>query len=305
MNAVRQTDGARPSGARVRRGSLRLAVLLVACGLCAGAWAGPFGRDKEQDIWAIRCVSLTGAQRFQRAEQYAELLRKVKGLRPRLVQVLHVEDESRVYYGKYKRVYDKRKKTEKFKPDPKRDLELVRMLSMDVRTETGQVRPVWPFIYATLEPLPMGRSSHPEWELRNAPGYYSLQVAVFYNTEQMRQRRYAAEQYCKLLREKGEEAYFDHGETNSSVCIGAFPKSAIQTYQEEDPLTGVIRVRSRIVDRRMLALQKKYPYNLHNGRIFYEVARDPKTGKKIRTPHGSFPVIIPHPASDQDRRSRP
>jgi hypothetical protein len=248
---------------------------------------------EDEEVWAIRCRTLSGANRFQLARNYAEALKKVDGIKPDLVQVFHEADESTVYYGRYRRVYNAKSGAESFQPDHLADLELIRHLSTNVPEPVLGSRVVWPFRNATMDTLPMGRGQHPEWHLSNAPGYYSLQVAVFYNTEGMRRRKYAAEEYCKLLREQGEEAYYHHGPVNSSVCIGAFPKEAIQTSQRQDALTGIIRVTSKIVDENMLALQKRFPHNLHNGSTFYEIIRDPKTGKEYRDPHTSFAVEIP------------
>ena len=248
-----------------------------------------------EDVWAICCVTLRGPNRFQMADNYADALKQVEGVKPNLVRVFHESAESAVYYGRYERVYDSRSDGESFRPDNLGDLSLIRQLSANVNDPVLGVRTVWPFQLATMDTLPGGRSSHPEWELKNAPGYYSLQVGVFYNSEGMRRRRYAAEEYCRILREeKGEEAYYDHGRVNSSVCIGAFPKSAIQTIQKTDPLTGILTVKEKIVDERMLQLQREYPHNLHNGRVFYEILHDPRSGKKIRDPHTSFAVEIPH-----------
>jgi len=252
------------------------------------------GDAPDEDVWTIRCVTLRGPNRFQMADSYAAALKKVNGIKPERVQVFHETAESVVYYGKYQRVYDAKNDRETFRPDNLGALNLLRQLSMNVSDPVLGSRTVWPFQLATMDALPGGRSPHPEWELKNAPGYYSLQVAVFYNTGDMRRRRYAAQEYCRILREeKGEEAYYDNGEVNSSVCIGAFPESAIQTTQKTDPLTGILHVTCRIVDERMLALQRKYPYNLHNGRILYEILHDPATGRKIRDPHTSFAVEIP------------
>ena len=250
-------------------------------------------RAQTEDVWAIRCVTLTGPQRFKLADGYAGLLRKVPELKSKLVQVFHEGEETNVYYGEYRRKYSQRTDKETFKPDPLNDMALIRVLSMEVTEANGVRRPVWPFRLATLATLPTGGGLHPEWQLANAPGYYSLQVGVFYNSGEMRSRKFAAEEYCRVLREQGEEAYYHHGEVNSSVCIGAFPEAAIETVQRQDPYTGIIKVTARIVDERMLALQRKYPHNLHNGATFYEVLHDPQDGHKIRVAHTSFAVEIP------------
>jgi hypothetical protein len=249
--------------------------------------------NDEEDVWAIRCLTLHGANRLRMAQNYAEALKRVAGIRPDRVQVFHEAGDSVVYYGRYRRVYNEKTNTESFRPDHLQDLNLIRQLSLNVQDPAVGARTVWPFQLATMETLPLGRGSHPEWLLSDAPGYYSLQVAVFYNTGEMRRRKYAAEEYCKLLREQGEQAYYDHGPVNSSVCIGVFPEEAIQTFQEQDPLTGIIRVTSKMVDQRLIALQRRFPFNLHNGSKFYEIIRDPRTGEKIRDPHTSFAVEIP------------
>jgi hypothetical protein len=54
-----------------------------------------------------------------------------------------------------------------------------------------------------------------------------------------------------------------------------------------------------MVDERLLALQQKYPYNLHNLHKFYEVTYDPQTGKKGRYPHSSFAVEIPRAGREE------
>ena len=152
---------------------------------------------------------------------------------------------------------------------------------------------VWPFRMAKMAPYPVPLAVPRSWELSANPGHYSLQVAVFYNTEEMRQRRSAAEQYCKLLRDQGQQAYVHHGQVHSSVTIGSFPRTALKTFQQQDPMTGRIQVVQRIVDPQMLALQKKYPNHLQNGAKAFQVARDRRTQQRVRDAHVSFPVEVP------------
>ncbi len=258
-----------------------------------GLFSWTRGKPASDDLWAIRCISIRGPQRFATADSYAEAIRKVKGLKPDLIAVFDVDAASNVYYGRYERRYNERNGQESFRPDPLADLELIRKLSFDMPDDSGTARPVWPFLYATMESLPTTQTLPPEWCLDHAVGQYSLQIAVFYNSEQMRQRKSAAEQYCQLLREQGEEAYYYHGEQNSIVCVGAFPASAIESVKRTNPLTGSVEFSAKIVDERMLALQRKYPHNTHNGHIFYERRRDPTTGKVSRDAHTSFPVLVP------------
>jgi hypothetical protein len=269
-----------------------LLVAVLGGGAAQGQDWGLFGKkkDKEEETWAIRCFGAVGADRARHARAYADALKKVKGLKGDLVRVVDLGGETVIYYGKYQRVYDAKKDTETFKPDHLADLNLIRNLSCQSVGGTDQ----WPFLMATMEPLPGATGANPAWNFENADGYYSLHVAVFYNTENMRSRKFAAEEYCKLLRAQGEEAYYHHGTVNSSVYIGAFPKSAIVEVKREDPLSGAVTMVNRIVDPRLLELQKKYPVSLHNGHTMYEVTRDPKTSAvQSREPAPSFPVVMP------------
>lgn len=260
---------------------------------------GGSGGDEPEDLWAVRCIAFNGPDQARRAENAARQLKAVRGLRADRVQVRAVTGQTVVFYGRYVRAFEEGTGKEKFEPDPQPDLTLIRDLSMPVKDSlTGREQIIWPFRLAALGPLPAKPSSHPEWQLVNAPGYWSLQVGVFYNTETMQQRRFAAEEYCRLLREEGEEAWFDHGPVNSSVCIGSFPREAIQSFTRKHPLTGVSEVSARIVDEKMLAVAKRFPHNTHNGSIFYEITADPATGGKKRDPHPSFAVRIPKPATE-------
>ena len=60
-------------------------------------------------------------------------------------------------------------------------------------------------------------SSPPEWDLTRAAGAYSLQIAVFKDSPE---RRAAAVEAVRAARAGGYDAYYYHGPTASSVCIG-------------------------------------------------------------------------------------
>lgn len=270
--------------------------------LVLGAWtvlgllaSACVAADKDDEYSAIRCASLRGPQRFDQAKKCQESLRKVRGLKDSLIAVFDEDGVSTVYYGKYKLIYDPKTGKESYDPDPTKDLELIRSLSVRMRGADGRESDVWPFRLLTMATLPGPPCRYPEWELSRNPGTYSLQVGVFYNTGQFLQRKKAAEEYCKLLRDQKEEAWFHHGTTNSSVCIGSFPKDAIQSFRRENPLTGVLEFYNKITDEKLLALQKRFPYNYHNGHIFKQKTTDPKTGKRTDEPHQSFPVQVPRP----------
>lgn len=262
--------------------------LLVSAGGCEGTGRiGGLRTGPEEDVWAIRCVTWQGPDRFQRAQAYAEALKRVPGLKPELVQVVSDEEGATLFYGRYRRMYGTDDAAQRYKPNHLRDLELIRALRFQ-RDE------VWPFILATMDVLPTFRSQHPEWDLNEVDGYWALHVAVFYNTEDFRSRRSAAEEYCRLLREQGEQAYFHHGTEKSSVYVGTYPFGAVSEIRREDPLSGRVSMTMSIVDSGMREAQKRFPLSLHNGHKMLDVIRDPRTGEvRERIPAPSFPVIIP------------
>src|SRR5262245_46347605 len=173
--------------------------------------------DKDDEFWAIRCATFQGPKRLESAKNCQESLKKVRGVRADRVQMFDEDGVSNVYYGKYRRSDDPKTEKERYDPDPGKDLELIRSLSIRARDSSGGEKDTWPFKFATLAALPGPPTRYPQWELANAKGYYSLQVGVFYNTGDFQQRRKAAEDYCELLRDQGEEAYFHHGQVNTSV----------------------------------------------------------------------------------------
>jgi hypothetical protein len=262
--------------------------LLLLAGCATPGKLGAPASNNDEEVWSIRCLTLHETNRFERATAYADALQRVKGLRPELVQVLTDEDGTAVFYGRYQREYGPEGATEHFKPDQLQDLRTIRELS--VRTGGGDA---WPFYLAELDVLPTYRSAHPEWNLAQAEGYWSLHVAVFYNTEQFRSRRSAAEEYCALLREKGEEAYFHHGTVNSSVYVGLYPEGAVAEVRREDPLAGRMTTTLKMVDPRLAAAQERFPTSVQNGHTIYEVTRDHGGQVTQRTPARSFPVVIP------------
>lgn len=289
---------------------ISLKLLATALALLAGVASlaqegGLFGprRDaaaQSEDLWAIRCLSLQAADRMRRIETYAESLRKAPGLNAKLVLVVHGDEESAVYYGRYQRVFNSATNNPEYKPDPAKTLQLIRSLSVSNSTLPAGDPSNWPFRFASVAQLPTGEALHPEWNLENASGYWSLHVAVFYNVDQMRERKRAALEYCKLLRDQGAEAYFHHGEDKSSVCVGVFGKDAVVEVQETDPLTGNSKVSYKLAEPKIAALQKQYPESLENGYRVSQRRLDPNApGGVKKTPTPSFIVRLPKAARDR------
>jgi hypothetical protein len=272
---------------------LPLACLLLSLAGCAAGGAGGSGLSfalgpDAGPLWGIRCDARRGSDRFKITQLESEALKAVRGLNPELVQLVHNDNESVLYYGRYRRSVELGGKSATYHPDALRDLELIRSLSMNVGGT-----PAWPFIYATLEELPGERPQHPEWNLVNAKGYWTLHVAVFYNEGPITNPRYLAEEYCRELREQGVEAYYHHGSARSSVYVGLFSQEAVQTFKETNPLSGEVTVTNKIVDERLLKLQERFPVSYQNGKLVNDLVRDPRTGQVTRIPFQSFVVKIP------------
>lgn len=253
---------------------------------------------KDEEVWAIRCITFRGADQMIRAERAAAALQQVSGLARDRVQVLADDDGAAVYYGRYKRVYAAGETESQYSPDAKKDLDLIRSLQVQ---GGGQ----WPFAMAAIDVLPTYRTPKPEWDLNNVNGFWSLHVAVFYNTDTLASRRSAAEEYCRILREQGEDAYFHHGVSNSSVYIGAFAPGAVVEAKKEDALAGRTSTVYRVVEPRLLEAQKRFPYSLHNGHMMYELVRSSPSGEvSRRIPLESFVVKTPKARDAEASRAR-
>lgn len=272
--------------------ALHVKFVLLTLGVVSGCQdpggMSPFGPRGGEDVWAIRCVTLRGPQRFEQAEALASALQRVDGIQARLVHVRSDEDGTSIYYGRYHREPGQPGETAQYRPDHLADLERIRNLMLTV-----QGQPTWPFYLASMDLLPTYEPTNPEWNLANAEGYWAWHVAVFYNTDTFRSRRSAAEEYCKMLRDQGEPAYYHHGPVRSSVYVGTYPEGALVSVRQENPLSGQVTVTRRIVDPRLLDVQERFPYSLHNGHRFSEVVRRSGQDEPQRLPAESFPVITP------------
>jgi hypothetical protein len=172
----------------------------------------------------------------------------------------------------------------------------------------------------------------PEWNLANTPktAYWSIEIATFAGDPR---RKEAAVEMVRQLRENGEQlAYYFHGPTASSVCIGAWPRDAVKEQGTGVDRHGNMRddaharnsdqpivvfggdvlppniaadVREPGTGKRMLVegmrleyqdpqmKQKAEEYPLHA--VNYEVRGTAKDGKAI--PNPSVLIVIPHDQS--------
>lgn len=167
--------------------------------------------------------------------------------------------------------------------EAKKDLERIHQTEVSMPDAQGNLVKVKPFQESFLSPPGDIKGRLPEYDLRNARktkgdwALYTLQVGVYSREDksptqkELEEFRAAAEQAVVQLRREGEQAYYFHGPTRSSVTVGLFGK------EDYDPQT-------KLECAALKQLRKKFPYNLQNGAGVKRtlVVTDPKSGKQIR-----------------------
>ncbi len=259
--------------------------------------------------YTLYCSSMVGPDRFARIGELKSALSTKTGLKD--WYVIHDQNGSTLFYGFYSAV-------EKSDPASGRahaDQRAIRQLKNDV----GDLLFPTCFFTPIVQPDPVAPA---EWKLTNAPAknYWSLEVAAFRDNPL---RKQAAVDMVKEFRSKGVEAYFYHGESISSVCVGAWPKEAIEQQEDDkgrtvspeddvlvtpDPLPERYQKaqmmskdghrirpftqRIEVADPSLKATMAEYPNHLVNYELMAHVAKMPDgTKKKLDAP--SFLVVIP------------
>ncbi len=225
--------------------------------------------------------------------------------------VMHDEGQSTLYFGYYTTV-------DRSVPDGHRAQ--VDRAKIQAMTDTAGDRP---FSQCVLVPVDApDPTAPPEWDLRNAPpeGYWSLEIAAYKDSPL---RKQAAVDAVREARKMGIQAFYFHGPTVSSVCIGVWPRDAVKEQSSDsgrarDPQQPIwvlnrplpeglpnevrdkdghrvraLTPRLEPLDPKMLATIREYPYHSTNGEQDRQWINDPKRGEKVmvRVPAGV--VVIP------------
>jgi hypothetical protein len=277
----------------------------------------PGSKDKSQAIaipagaqWTIYCQAMGGVMHVEQANALKAQLLAKSGMKD--WYVIHQNSQSVLYYGFYKSIdQSDPKESARAHADQQRIQEMV--------NQSGERLFPSSFFVEVTTPDPPAPA---EWNLTNASGYWSLQIAAYKDSPKRKQ--YAVDA-VREARKEGIPAYFYHGDTISSVCIGAWPRSAVQEQQESsastvdpnEPLlvlsqplpagsptkfydrkTGqqLQAMAPRLVplDPSMIEAMKKYPNEVVNGVINITRVKDPATGQAKEIPDPSFLVVIPH-----------
>lgn len=205
------------------------------------------GKQAELSGFAIKLQSFDGADRYRRAN---EMMRRLARQGIGGLWLRETGEGVTVYRGRF---------------ETRTDLDAQRQL-LDTRDiELEGLKP-----YESVELVALSGGDEVQErdpaELRAYAGYYTLQIG-YYDQEYGPDFRKAAETAVRELRSQGEQAYFYHGRYRSMVTVGLFT-------DEDFDRAGAVHV----YGPRILELQRKYPYNLGNGRTIVETFRE---GKKV------------------------
>jgi hypothetical protein len=242
--------------------------------------------------------------------------------------IIHGETESILYYGYYKDFIGSANPKEKQRAEADR----AKIVSFrDSRSD----RPFRGAAFVDLStPDPEGP---PEWNLANTPAdrMWTLQIAVYKDSPLRKQ--YAVDA-VREARKQGIEAYYHHGQSVSSVCIGAYPRQALreqetataETQNSDQPIVvlpaplpagaggdfyvneGGRRVKAQVmaprvepVDPALLAAMKAFPHYSVNGEQTMTRARHKRTGREVQVFDPSVIVEIDRPRSALADRPQP
>jgi len=227
--------------------------------------------------YTILCMTMRGAEGARTVELLAQSLRNVKGLDAKQVRTDSRGDMHRLFYGTYRGV--PHKLTDQFAPpaEAKRDLALIRSLV------TGQVQP---FLLARIVEMPTPDVGPPEWNLKNAPGIYTLQICYCFDKPDLPNRKEVAVAICRALRKEGEEAWYFHGDRISIVTVGHFGESALIRTPD-----GKVRYSDAVI--RLQNKREEFKYNTECLRKVYRIVG----GKRIAAP--SVLIRIPRESTDE------
>jgi cell division septation protein DedD len=257
--------------------------------------------------WTWFCASFHDPEHVLRSNQAKQDLLKQSHLSD--WYIVHHEDESMLYYGYY---------TAPGSPKAKADKQAIDRL----------VGPNGDRAFATCQFVPLSSpdpTAPKEWDLTSTPQdmYWSVQVGAFQGLADRKQR---AVQAVRWAREAGYEAYYYHGDSISSVCIGAWPRTAVHQqavgavahndnpdvpvlvvggklpdgtvpniHDEQGRPVPVIAPELQIDDPTLAKVISEFPEHAVNGAVM--VSKD-KNGNPV--PSQSFLVIIPHDKKSRD-----
>lgn len=217
----------------------------------------------DENQWTIGLGRFDGADHRERAERARKQLAARTGFSD-----LWVSDEgnsSMLYAGHYPSPQDKQARTD--------------LAQWQRLRASGKIRlPAAMLVPITQSPTTAESPSNLDLRSAASRGLYTLQIGFYDDvTGKTDEYRQAAEQAAAALRKDGYQAFYYHGPNRSMITIGVFGPEALT-----DKGDGEV-----VYSDQVLALQRRFPYNLANG----ETIRETRAGKTTEQP--SFLVRIP------------
>ena len=279
-----------------------------------GAGAKPAGGQGQPEAagaaipkdarFTVFCGTFAGPNHIQQAKVMRQQLAQSTGMRD--WYTVQGEGQTTLYYGYYREVSEQAdaKEGKRAQGDRKRIAGL---------TGSNGGRLFQSVLLVALDEA--DPSSPAEWDLQNAKGHWSVQIAVYKDHPQRKQ--YAVDA-VRTARSQGYEAYYFHGRSASSVCIGVWPASAAivedeirMTDPNAVPLIApgsvpvregimtpdgrpiqVMKAKSQVLDETLLATMRAFPNHSVNG-VSGRTVKDPRTGQVRTVTDPSLLVRVP------------
>ena len=225
--------------------------------------------------WTIACDTVEGPAHITQAEMVKQRLMDASHMPD--WYAIHSENKSEIYYGYYGAIDN---------PAEKRREEADRRRIAALMDRLGN-----PLVRGTvLQPVSVpDPTSPPEWNLLNTPhdSYWTIEYATFVDSPH---RKEAAVQMVEALRKSGESrAYYYHGQTVSSVCIGAWKREAVAEQGTRSDAKGQLRddANTQSADQPLLVIPDIVPPTMP-GRVL-----EPGTGKPMTVEALRLDVLDP------------
>jgi hypothetical protein len=173
--------------------------------------------------WTIYCTTVEGPSHIEQSRDFKRRLAQITGLKD--WYIVHGSEESTVYFGFYRSIDDPKDPAESRRAQDDRH-------RLDAWKDSTGARPFSHCMFVELStPNP---EAPPEWDLTRAPDWasYTVEVAAFKNNTD---RKRAAVEGVREFRKRGIEAYYYHGPSVSSICLGLWPETAVTQPAIIDP----------------------------------------------------------------------
>jgi len=245
-----------------------LAAMLAGCdGMSMGGSIE--GGDPGEGNYTIRLHTFVGPNHNERARLYKQ--RTEEDAHWSRLYIVHGDEESTLYWRRFATL-------EQAGPYLKRARAYVTPTNLQVYSN------------AEIVSVPGTEPGPAAWRSDHAEGYWSVLVGLYYADPDadFYARKEAAVEHCKLLREKGEEAYYYHGPSRSLVMIGAFPEQAVQMVRRSREF-----FEPEVVDLQMREIMLRYPELAVNGHQEIVRSVDRTTGRTVETITVTYPIKIP------------